>query len=514
MQQSYHVCIIIINGSSKKHMFILSHLLLLLLHQFSHLLSRQGRNGHADQVLEIPRISLTASRSLNTHPSLIFVSNRGSQLSVGHFSSTQIFSWNTLRLFLKSCPFWGTGVSAKKHIRFITFPRSFRVLAPDFTAFFVASGASPSSPLPSSSSSSSWKIQPQSPRGLHVCFFLVDFEVGNNKLHYEEIIQKKTSISYDEDICGICFKHIRCPKNLSCSTALHVPTFMVWIGMKQHTPLHLRLSQPLQHFHLHQKRSSPPTQQKNDRRMERREPFSSERALKPFFRRSSKGRSQTSASQNLRFNETSTKSNTVHCTCVHHVSSVMTFGDSPEPALQFSSSSARSSKKHSIVAGCQDVPKWLKNVSAGPLSDDNLALNHHLHKACFGTQHLVAAEWTSSLLTHIKYYYYTTLFRLQLSHCCASMSFLIFLFISHSKVSHPISCFLEICTTQLCITYNTFHFAYLWPHIRGSGVPASMLSASTKIAGIEFSACSNGWLWGNGRFIDWKPHICEFPQNI
>lgn len=51
--------------------------------------------------------------------------------------------------------FGGRCASAKKHIRFITFPRSFRVLAPDFTAFFVASGASPSSPLPSSSSSSS-----------------------------------------------------------------------------------------------------------------------------------------------------------------------------------------------------------------------------------------------------------------------------------------------------------------------------------------------------------------------
>lgn len=255
--------------------------------------------------------------------------------------------------------------------------------------------------------------------------------------------------------------------------------------MKQHTPLHLRLSQPLQHFHLHQKRASPPTQWKNDRRMERREPFSSERALKPFFRRSSKGRSQTSASQNLRFNETSTKSNTVHCTCVHHVSSVMTFGDSPEPALQFSSSSARSSKKHSIVASCQDVPKWLKNVSAGPLSDDNLALNHHLHKACFGTQHLVAAEWTSSLLTHIKYYYYTTLFRLQLSHCCASMSFLIFLFISHSKVSHPISCFFRNLYNS--IVYNLQHIPF-----RLSLASHSRVRRASKYA---FRLNKNRWNW-------------------
>ena len=287
--------------------------------------------------------------------------------------------------------------------------------------------------------------------------------------------------------------------------------------MKQHTPLHLRLSQPLQHFHLHQKRASPPTQWKNDRRMERREPFSSERALKPFFRRSSKGRSQTSASQNLRFNWNINKIQ--YCTCVHNVitchlswrlvtllSQLCNF---PEVLLAV----PRSTRLLQAVKMCQNDSK---SLSAGPLSDDNLALNHHLNKACFGTQHLVAAEWKSSLQSDkkIKYYYYTTLFRLQLSLCCMSMSFLIFLFILHSKVSHPISCFSEICTTQLCITYNTFHFAYLWPHIRGSGVPASMLSASTKIAGIEFSACSNGWLWGNGRFIDWKPHICEFPQNI
>lgn len=176
--------------------------------------------------------------------------------------------------------------------------------------------------------------------------------------------------------------------------------------MKQHTPLHLRLSQPLQHFHLHQKRgerhqpngiTTPRKRQANEANLS-----VPKELWNHFFEGPKRGRSETSASQNLRLKWNINKIqycktrtvilNFSHLSsCVHHVSSVMTFGDSPEPALQFSSSSARSSRKHSIVAVCQDVPKWLKNVSAGPLSDDNLALNHHLHKACFGTQHLLAA---------------------------------------------------------------------------------------------------------------------------
>ena len=96
----------------KTHIFILSHLLLLFLHQFSHLLSRQGRNGHTDQVLEIPQ--LTASRSLNTHPSMIFVSNKDhncQSIISAQFKS----SHETLKqTFLQLLPFVFGCVSAKK----------------------------------------------------------------------------------------------------------------------------------------------------------------------------------------------------------------------------------------------------------------------------------------------------------------------------------------------------------------------------------------------------------------
>ena len=67
---------------------------------------------------------------------------------------------------------------------------------------------------------------------------------------------KINNISYYDIIC--------IKKNISCSTAPTSGGYSNKIsctnfyGMKQHTPLRLRLSQPLQHFHLHQKHGSPP----------------------------------------------------------------------------------------------------------------------------------------------------------------------------------------------------------------------------------------------------------------